>query len=1190
MTTGSRTEGLKGIGSEGFIRTVKNLTVTGDLVVYGETRSTVGTGHDVSAFWETADANANYWAYDLPSGGATAVPVMGVGIGLKDVDLGLFDGITQPTLAVLDADQDSYLVLDFSADDSPRIRSNQDITVSGNVVFSDNITVNGTTTTVSSSTVVIDDPLFHLGNDNNADAVDLGIFAEYTDSGKKFAGLFRDASDSDKWKLFATTGNSHEEPSTTVNTTSGFTLANLAVNELEGTLATASQTNITAVGTIATGTWEGTTIAVDQGGTGATSLNNLITLTTHTTGNYVATVTAGTGLTSTGATSGEGIAHGLSVDAAQTGITSVGALDGGSITSNFGTIDTGASSITTTGLISGGSLDIDNVEINGNTISTSTSSLTLDPTTELTFTLTADTNNALSMADGTTTLFAIDSRTTTAGTYVFGLDSPNVTLADASSAVHQLIEYKAYNVTLAGTTQVTTSQRTMNIEQTNILQSGGAVTVDQAITLRIAGAPSAGGSVTITEPLALLVDAGASRFDGAISMTGDLTVDGDLDFTGAQEISTSAGALTIAPATDTLFSNGTGVVIGHTAQVSVNDSVNAGAVTSELQVLGSTWGGDESITIGGFNTNAVRAPSLLFLRSKNGTVGGNTAVATDDLLGGIGWNGANGTNFHTLAATITAEVDTGTVSTSSMPGRLVFKTSADGSEVPAVKMVWDATANLLFAQASTIHPNASAHNAVGYALTISSGDTTAGTTDNIAGGALTIQGGQGKGSGAGGDIIFQTANAGSSGSSINALATALTISDDLSSTFAGAVTIDGDMVFTGPQQISASSGTLTIKSADDTDILRASDGVVMSLTRNAVAGWEHYIGNTALGSGVAGTGSLELRPNVGNVEFAILQAGTTNAKFVVNSTLGNTQIGGTADHGTTVGTNLLSIFDGTAPVGTLANGISMYATSGEFRVMDAAGIAMRFSGGTINTSTGDLTLDPAGGDVNLTNNNLLNVGAAGNDWTTNQLKVETSNDGGGNSIEVRNTSDTSASSSFLYIAVAGSSSGDPKIYIDEQGGHDMSIGVDVSASHFVWAASPNPGTNDAIRITDAEPPVLSLNTSQGSDFDYVCEVCGRHEAQIFVCCGKVEWHDDTMAIVPVLRAMTAEKMTHQHPGLQHLAKLGVFELTHDNDGAEEVFLAMQPAQWYTWSMIDQTRKMLDAQYEELSRRLDKLGV
>ena len=49
-------------------------------------------------------------------------------------------------------------------------------------------------------------------------------------------------------------------------------------------------------------------------------------------------------------------------------LVSTGALDSGSITSGFGTINTGSSAITTTGLISGGSLDIDDVLINGTTI------------------------------------------------------------------------------------------------------------------------------------------------------------------------------------------------------------------------------------------------------------------------------------------------------------------------------------------------------------------------------------------------------------------------------------------------------------------------------------------------------------------------------------------------------------------------------------------------------------------------------------------------------------------------------------------------------------------------------------------------------------------------------------------------------------------------------------------------------
>ena len=58
----------------------------------------------------------------------------------------------------------------------------------------------------------------------------------------------------------------------------------------------------------------GTDVAVADGGTGASTLDNLITLGDHTTGNYVATITAGDHLTSTGAISGEGIVHSLSVD------------------------------------------------------------------------------------------------------------------------------------------------------------------------------------------------------------------------------------------------------------------------------------------------------------------------------------------------------------------------------------------------------------------------------------------------------------------------------------------------------------------------------------------------------------------------------------------------------------------------------------------------------------------------------------------------------------------------------------------------------------------------------------------------------------------------------------------------------------------------------------------------------------
>jgi len=84
--------------------------------------------------------------------------------------------------------------------------------------------------------------------------------------------------------------------------------------------------------------------------------------------------------------------------------------------------------------------------------------------------------------------------------------------------------------------------------------------------------------------------------------------------------------------------------------------------------------------------------------------------------------------------------------------------------------------------------SSSAHNVAGYTTLLYAGSPTAGTTNNIAGGHLYLAGGAGKGTGAGGDIIFRVAPAGSSGSTVNAYTTALTISDDKSATFAGKIT------------------------------------------------------------------------------------------------------------------------------------------------------------------------------------------------------------------------------------------------------------------------------------------------------------------------------------------------------------------------------------------------------------------
>lgn len=72
------------------------------------------------------------------------------------------------------------------------------------------------------------------------------------------------------------------------------------------------------------------------------------------------------------------------------------------------------------------------------------------------------------------------------------------------------------------------------------------------------------------------------------------------------------------------------------------------------------------------------------------------------------------------------------------------------------------------------------------------------------------------------------------------------------------------------------------------------------------------------------------------VDFRV--EGDTSANLLfVDASVDKIKVGGTAERATTAGTNAIDIFNGTAPVGTLANGISIYSKAGEFYALDAAG-------------------------------------------------------------------------------------------------------------------------------------------------------------------------------------------------------------------------------------------------------------
>ena len=121
-----------------------------------------------------------------------------------------------------------------------------DVTMPNNLVVSGNLTINGTATYVNTESISSKDPLFEVANTNNTtDAVDIGYYGRYYDAIQErveFTGLFRDASDAGKFKIFS---GLVDEPTNVVNTTgTGYTVATLVAN-VDGNLAgTANAANI----------------------------------------------------------------------------------------------------------------------------------------------------------------------------------------------------------------------------------------------------------------------------------------------------------------------------------------------------------------------------------------------------------------------------------------------------------------------------------------------------------------------------------------------------------------------------------------------------------------------------------------------------------------------------------------------------------------------------------------------------------------------------------------------------------------------------------------------------------------------------------------------------------------------------------------------------------------------------------
>jgi len=128
-----------------------------------------------------------------------------------------------------------------------------DVTIGNNLTVTGNLTVNGTTVTIAATNLAIEDNMIYLNDGSAVSNPDLGIAGNYNDGSYKHAGVFRDASDSGKWKFFQ--GYTLEpDASTAIDTTHGsFALAPVEASNYYGT-------------------WSGNTVAVAKGGTGLTAV------------------------------------------------------------------------------------------------------------------------------------------------------------------------------------------------------------------------------------------------------------------------------------------------------------------------------------------------------------------------------------------------------------------------------------------------------------------------------------------------------------------------------------------------------------------------------------------------------------------------------------------------------------------------------------------------------------------------------------------------------------------------------------------------------------------------------------------------------------------------------------------------------------------------------------------------------
>ena len=121
--------------------------------------------------------------------------------------------------------------------------------------------------------------------------------------------------------------------------------------------------------------------------------------------------------------------------------------------------------------------------------------------------------------------------------------------------------------------------------------------------------------------------------------------------------------------------------------------------TGNLQVQG-TNSSTSAITVKS-NQNDSGGPAIVLGKSRGTSSGAVTAVNDGDELGTIYWAGADGTDVASRAAAISGIVD-GSPGSNDLPGRLVFKTTADGASSETERLRIDKTGSFIWSNGAFV--------------------------------------------------------------------------------------------------------------------------------------------------------------------------------------------------------------------------------------------------------------------------------------------------------------------------------------------------------------------------------------------------------------------------------------------------------------------------------------------------------